>query len=40
LGLAIVDEAAAQNKFQNQIKPDNLEANSQINVDTNASVPR
>ncbi len=40
LGLAIVDEAAAQNKFQNQIKPDNLEANSQIKVDINASVPR
>jgi len=40
LGLAIIDEAAAQNKFQTQIKPNNLETNSQINVNTNTAVQR
>ncbi|MBA4184030.1 MAG: protein phosphatase 2C domain-containing protein [Acidobacteria bacterium] len=40
LGLAIIDEAAAQNKFQTQIKPNNLETNSQINVNTNTTVQR
>jgi protein phosphatase len=38
LGLAIIDEAAAQNKFQTQIKP--LETNSQINVNTNTAIQR
>ncbi|MDQ3747722.1 MAG: protein phosphatase 2C domain-containing protein [Acidobacteriota bacterium] len=40
LGLTIIDEAAAQNKFQTQIKPNNLETNSQINVNTNTTVQR
>lgn len=40
LGLAIIDEAAAQNKFQSQIKPNNLETNSQFNGNTNAAVQR
>ncbi len=38
LGLAIIDEAAAQDKFQTQIKP--LETNSQINVNTNTAIQR
>jgi len=38
LGLAVIDEAPAQNKFQNQIKPNGSETNSQANVNTNTSV--
>ncbi len=40
LGSAIIDEAAAQNKFQTQIKPNNLETNSQIDVNMNTAMQR
>ena len=38
LGLSIIDEAAAQNKFQSQIKPSSPNANSQINGNSNMSI--
>jgi len=37
LGLAIVDEAAAQNKFQSQINPGNSNMNAQTNSNTNVN---
>lgn len=38
LGLAIIDEAAAQNKFQSQMKPINSETTPQTNINTNTIV--
>ncbi len=38
LGLAVIDEAAAQNKFQSQIKPVNAETDINSNLNTNKGI--